>query len=445
MEQHPSAESGQHGKNSSFSGNNKHDYEQNDSGNASPIDKQDPQSMSEMMESTALVAMDALPLVDLSIAKRDRHRSRKRDRHFGTKTEAPSASISSDSGDNQTTHLSRKNRIVDTHSSSIDESTLPQILKSAVSYPQNLNVPLRKLHNHRTWHGSLKQRGDNGISRSFQRRRSSCDDTLAAFEATETILLAELESDERCASFLRQRVPEARISYSDGIDSPQSQIQYKVRALDRKILMNKEKLTQVRERIAELGGKPSRLAIDFDDNNSELIDNDKMNGQVKEIKQSAQALTSMQRVATTIQCAFRAFRARRHLATLLATTYQRVLNPGNNQYFYYNRVTRHSQWEAPTLLRRCHYSLDAKPATLANPRSSSVDAAAKVIQAMLRQRALRVFMQDYKLGNLEKIFDARFGAWYYFNSRTNRSFWENVHHVRLTAANSAIYHHQPIR
>ncbi|EEY57640.1 uncharacterized protein PITG_00202 [Phytophthora infestans T30-4] len=97
MEQHPSAESGQHGKNSSFSGNNKHDYEQNDSGNASPIDKQDPQSMSEMMESTALVAMDALPLVDLSIAKRDRHRSRKRDRHFGTKTEAPSASISSDS------------------------------------------------------------------------------------------------------------------------------------------------------------------------------------------------------------------------------------------------------------------------------------------------------------------------------------------------------------
>ncbi|KAF1792008.1 hypothetical protein GQ600_18892 [Phytophthora cactorum] len=355
---------------SPFYDNNKNEYEHNSNSNAIPLDKQDPLSMTETKEPKPLSVLDGLPLLNLTIAKGERHRSQKRDRNIGTESVAPSASISGDSGDNQTTHLCRKNLIGHSFAEEDqaktkrwacvveDESLLPHIEKSAMVSPQQLNSPLRKMHNHRTWHGSLKQRGDNRASRSLQRRASSSDDTLATFEATETILLAEIDSDERCASFLRQRAPqETRVSYPGDNDSPLSQIQYKLCALDRKIQMNKEKLAQ---------------------------------------------------------------------------------------YFYYNRVARLSQWEAPTLLRRCHYLLDAKPVTQANPFTNdpTLDAAAKVIQNRFRQRALRVFLQDYKLGNLEKVFDARFGAWYYFNSRTNHSFWENVHHVRLTAANSAIYHHQ---
>ncbi|KAG3205750.1 hypothetical protein PC128_g1201 [Phytophthora cactorum] len=423
--------------------------------------------MTETKEPKPLSVLDGLPLLNLTIAKGERHRSQKRDRNIGTESVAPSASISGDSGDNQTTHLCRKNLIGHSFAEEDqaktkrwacvveDESLLPHIEKPAMVSPQQLNSPLRKMHNHRTWHGSLKQRGDNRASRSLQRRASSSDDTLATFEATETILLAEIDSDERCASFLRQRAPqETRVSYPGDNDSPLSQIQYKLCALDRKIQMNKEKLAQVRQRIAGLGGKPSGLTIDPEENKSELTHygvkkNEHVEDKRLDANQQSQASTSMKTSpgatnALIIQCAFRAFRARCVLAARIGKTYQRVLNPGNNQYFYYNRVARLSQWEAPTLLRRCHYLLDAKPVTQANPFTNdpTLDAAAKVIQNRFRQRALRVFLQDYKLGNLEKVFDARFGAWYYFNSRTNHSFWENVHHVRLTAANSAIYHHQ---
>ncbi|ETL94376.1 hypothetical protein L917_07648 [Phytophthora nicotianae] len=423
----PEADSAQHCKkpsDPSYSGSNKNDNEKN-ARNVIPTDNQ-ALTLSEAKEFEPLSALDELPLLNRTIAKRGRRRSRKRDRYVSTKAGAPSASISRNSGDNQMAH-----------SGGIDENSLPQIVKPGVPSSQKLNSPLRKMHNHRTWNGRLRQRGDIEVSRSLQRRVSSSDDTLAAFEATKTILLAEIESDERCASFLRQRVPEeARALYPD---SPQSQILYKLRDLDRKILMNKEKLAQVRERIADLGGKPSWLTIDpkteLTGHEDKLLDANQQSQASTSIK-----VSSVAKGAVIIQCGYRAFRARRHLADLLAKTYQRVLNPENNQYFYYNRITNLSQWEAPTLLRRCHCPLDAKPLTLAYTNDPARDAAAKVIQNMFRQRALRVFMQDYKLGNLEKIFDARFGAWYYFNSRTNRSFWENVHHVRLTAANSAIYH-----
>ncbi|KAL3671806.1 hypothetical protein V7S43_003714 [Phytophthora oleae] len=285
----------------------------------------------------------------------------------------------------------------------------------------------------------------------LQRHHSNSDDTLATFQVTETIILAEIDSDERCASFLRQR---ARETLPDGDDATQSQLHYKLRALDRKIQMNQEKLAQVRERIAALGGKPSCLVIGLDEK-PERNDNStkKTKQNKKQLSRANQQLKAsgsektlpVVSAALMIQCAYRAFQARRQLADLLAKTYQRILNPGNDQYFYYNRITRQSQWEAPWLLHRRYCLLDVKPKATTNSSRTSdptLHAAAKVIQTMFRQQALRVFAQDLEHGNLEKVYDVGFGAWYYYNSRTNRSFWESVHHVQLTAANSAIYHRQ---
>ncbi|GMF09422.1 unnamed protein product [Phytophthora lilii] len=405
----------------------------------------------------------------------------------------PSVNNDGESGDNQTAHLTNSNtKIQDsegenqskssklkrwacaatTHSSNADEVLLPQLaVRPAAPLPKKVKSPLRRAQDRKTWSGIMKPHGnershpDHRFS-SMRRRASSSDATLATFEATETILVAELDADERCAGFLRQRAPrETLVYHPDDDDSPQSQIHYKLRALDRKIKMNKEKLTHVRERIVELGGKPSCWTVisspeaterhDHDTDKPEQVKDNHMSSALEakmgSSKLKPEALSAVT-AALMIQCAFRVHQARRCLAQLLAKTYHRVLNPGNNHYFYYNRITRLSQWEPPLLLHRCPSSLDAKPKQTAAQETSvhvassdpTLDAAARTIQNMFRQRALRVFMKDLRLGNLEKVFDTGFGAWYYFNSRTNRSFWESVHHVRLTAANSAVYHrHQP--
>ncbi|EGZ16103.1 hypothetical protein PHYSODRAFT_302460 [Phytophthora sojae] len=373
--------------------------------------------------------------------------------------------------DNQTAHLSQKVRAVgesrNQHTvkrwacavDAYDEMILPHlVMKPMIPSPQKLSSPLRT---RMTWNGTLRpQRDTLEFGPHLQRRASSINASLATFEATETILLAEIDSDERCASFLRQRAPrETLASFPGGSDSPQSQIHYKLRALDRKIKMNTEKPC------AELGGKPSssQLSIQGGPEQNEctakqldyhedelLLSTLDASRQTKEIAATAPPKMNIASAVLVIQCLFRAFQARCRLADLLSRTYQRVLDPGTNQCFYYNRTTRLSQWEAPRLLHRCHCLLGAQqkrapdPSIRATINDTVLDAAAKTIQTMYRQRAQRLFLKDLQLGNLEKVFDTGFGAWYYFNSRTNRSFWENVHHVRLTASNSAIYHrHQP--
>jgi hypothetical protein len=425
-----------------------------------------------------------LPVLRFRREKHNRHRSLKRDKCTEVK---PTLTSCEDSDDNQSAHQTRilyeafaedQARTkrwackIETLSDKFDDSMLPQLVaRSIIPSPQKPILPLRGTPIRKTWNGTLRPQRERGSSQSphdtFQRRASSSAATIATFEATETILMAEIDSDERCATFLRQRAPrETLTSHPDVEESSLSQIQYKLRALDRKIHMNREKLVQVRERIAQLGGKASCLAVLLspDEPEENYLVTEKP-GQVEDksavlqAKQRTKAIssppafekrsTSAQAAALAIQCCFRAFRARRYLADLVAKTYQRILNPGNNEYFYYNRITRLSQWETPLLLRRCQCSLDAKqkpvtalPAT-ANT-DPALDAAAKKIQKLLRRRALKVFMHDLRLGNLEKVFDTGFGAWYYYNARTNRSFWESVHHVRLTACSSAIYHRQQL-
>ncbi|OWZ20021.1 FKBP-type peptidyl-prolyl cis-trans isomerase [Phytophthora megakarya] len=224
--------------------------------------------------------------------------------------------------------------------------------------------------------------------------------------------------------------------------------------------MNKEKLVQVRERITELGGDSTAAAASAkeEEKDAYVVKRSRHDGNKHQHSNLADAnqhkpklkkRSSIAATAVVIQNAFRSFRARCHLSDQLTKTYQRVLHPASNQYYYYNRVTKLSQWETPLLLHRCHDAIPEFASKCANSTmninsTSSVNAAAMIIQAMFRQRSLRIFVQDLKRGNLEKVFDAGFGAWYYFNARTNRSFWENVHHVRLTATKSAIYHRHQV-
>ncbi|KAJ0406040.1 hypothetical protein P43SY_010096 [Pythium insidiosum] len=131
--------------------------------------------------------------------------------------------------------------------------------------------------------------------------------------------------------------------------------------------------------------------------------------------------------ATRIQSLFRKRAARLALRRLLTTVYEKVYDPETRSYFYFCKQTNTSSWDKPRLLR----DDDLSPAQEA-PRDAKQHEAARKIQTLFRNRATRVFLRDLALGYIEKHFDDDSKAWYYFNHRTNQSFWERPRHAALS-------------
>ncbi|GLD99471.1 hypothetical protein PINS_up008190 [Pythium insidiosum] len=138
--------------------------------------------------------------------------------------------------------------------------------------------------------------------------------------------------------------------------------------------------------------------------------------------------------AIRIQSLFRRRAARLALRRLLATVYEKVYDPETRSYFYFCKQTNTSTWEKPRLLRGDDLSA---PHGASSQDAQHLHEAARKIQALYRNRATRVFLRDLAMGYIEKHFDQDSQAWYYFNHRTNQSFWERPRHASLTASSAS--------
>jgi hypothetical protein len=136
---------------------------------------------------------------------------------------------------------------------------------------------------------------------------------------------------------------------------------------------------------------------------------------------------SLDVAASRIQALYRRRSARRAVRELLLQVYEKVYDPDSNAFFYYCSRTKTSSWEKPKLLREG----DDIPKVRITAKPSARDAAATTIQTLFRTRATRRFLRDLATGLIEKHFDAEAHAWYYFNSRTQQSFWETPRHASL--------------
>lgn len=383
---------------------------------------------------------------------------------------------------------------------------------------------------------------------------SCLDEAVSSFQATEIILVAEIDADERCMSFLKQQVQlniqqnqqyqtRGNVSKQYRRSPRLTQLELKLAALEKKLFMNKAKLVSVRDRLEELkaSGDANRFANDnsaderscsdnsgdketadhvLDDRNSYLPTHGEINQSTKislrkkkrkrhkdrrssEPEQQDGIISNLQAVLT-IQRAFRKFKqasrwedaiaatsikttnksqlgssrsnqslesapagfdacvapsprslesaavriqslyrrraGRAALRRLLAEVYEKVFDPDSNSYYYYSKRTKQSQWEKPVLLGDHNLTDLPKPAQEienaepSDPFSPEHHQAAQAIQRLYRNRATRLFLRDLATGTLQKVFDADFGAWYYFNHRTQQSFWEKPQHAQITAA-----------
>lgn len=378
------------------------------------------------------------------------------------------------------------------------------------------------------------------------------DEAVSSFQATEIILVAEIDADERCMSFLKQQVQlniQQNQQYQTGGNvskhrrSPRlTQLELKLAALEKKLFMNKAKLVSVRDRLEELkaSGDANRFANDnsadertcsdnsgdkvtadhvLDDRISHLPTHGEISQSTKmslrkkrkrhkrrrssEPEQQDGIISNLQAVLT-IQKAFRKFKqalrwkdaiaatsiettnksrlgssrsnqslenapagfdacvvpspcslesaavriqslyrrraGRAALRHLLAEVYEKVFDPDSNSYYYYSKRTKQSQWEKPVLLGDHDLADLPKPAQEienaepSDPFFPEHHQAAQAIQRLYRNRAMRLFLRDLATGTLQKVFDADFGAWYYFNHRTQQSFWEKPQHAQIAAA-----------
>lgn len=144
------------------------------------------------------------------------------------------------------------------------------------------------------------------------------------------------------------------------------------------------------------------------------------------------ARLSLDAAATRIQALYRRRTARVALRTLLSGLYEKIYDAESDSYFYYCKKTNTSQWDKPKLLRQDDLLPSDSTSTAAKIDEEQAAAASR-IQKLYRSRATRLFLMDLARGHLEKIFDADFQTWYFFNHRTQQTFWETARHAQLTA------------
>lgn len=396
--------------------------------------------------------------------------------------------------------------------------------------------------------GSVKPEENVSAANKFALWGPCLDEAVSSFQATEIILVAEIDADERCMSFLKQQV---QLSHQQNQqchvggnasklhrNSPQlTQLELKLVALEKKLLMNKRKLVSVRQRLDELrtssdatrfgGGNNSHavliqrppisftttrvcvcpqkgrsveprrraygrrretrasdavspsyktpilsnlravlaiqrtfrnfrrvsrwkdaVAANVTTNNSQLSYPTCTSYPLKSPENTSvssdtcvtSSSRSLESAAVCIQSLYRRRAGRAALRRLLAEVYEKMLDSDSNSYYYYSRRTKQSTWEKPVLLGGHDLADSVGNGEIVEKIDISGDSfsqerhqAAQAIQRLYRTRATRLFLRDLATGTLEKVFDADFGAWYYFNHRTQQSFWEKPHHAQIAA------------
>ncbi|DAZ98195.1 TPA: hypothetical protein N0F65_005327 [Lagenidium giganteum] len=313
---------------------------------------------------------------------------------------------------------------------------------------------------------------------------TASDSALASFRAKEIILLAEIEADELCSCHLSQRVLVERDLYRQNhryASTTLTELESKQLSLNRKIQVNQEKLLHVRARIAELTANPlvlgTKPALDpvtaaavriqtafrrdkarrafqqlvrrvvqkvYDPASQQYFFYNHHTGVSQwqipaaihaaiadEPQHHSQKGGDIVEAATMIQGLFRRRAARRALHALLAQVYQKVEDPETGLYYYYSKRTGVSQWNKPKLLGASELPSPLRTPALEPHSAPGSDEdqqtrAVRTIQRLYRTRASRAFLRDLLGGTIEKVYDADFDAWYYFNHRTQQSFWESL-------------------
>ncbi|CAM9206036.1 unnamed protein product, partial [Discosporangium mesarthrocarpum] len=120
---------------------------------------------------------------------------------------------------------------------------------------------------------------------------------------------------------------------------------------------------------------------------------------------------SQGQAAARIQGLYRRKKAREHFLCLVRQGYERVYDEETDTYFYYNKISRVSQWTAPQTLR----------GEILNPRE---EWAAKKIQNIFRKK--RAWMKTLTLLNevYEKEYDPETDNWFYVNKVTMETTWD---------------------
>ncbi|RQM25856.1 hypothetical protein B5M09_002959 [Aphanomyces astaci] len=146
----------------------------------------------------------------------------------------------------------------------------------------------------------------------------------------------------------------------------------------------------------------------------------------------------VQLCAVKIQGLFRTNLATKKLKLLVAQTYQKVLDPDTNQWYYYNAKTNASQWAKPALLGTGDMIHHASSSTLKEPRRLATktspydgllptarrkDVAAVKIQGLFRTRNARRHLRHLIAQTYRKVFDADANMCYYYNAKTGESHW----------------------
>ena len=121
-------------------------------------------------------------------------------------------------------------------------------------------------------------------------------------------------------------------------------------------------------------------------------------------------------VATQIQSMIRRFLARRRVFHLLQSRIEKIYDPRNNLYYYYDTVTDIASWDKPLLLG------DLDIHTIAQTYTDN-EAALMIQRQLLRRAGLRKVRMLYQ-NTIIVEHDEGYGATFYFNPFTEHTSWE---------------------
>lgn len=137
--------------------------------------------------------------------------------------------------------------------------------------------------------------------------------------------------------------------------------------------------------------------------------------------------------ASLIQGLYRSRKAREMVKQLALLAFERVYDESTGFYFYFNRQTGESSWEAPKLAGMNAYTprsrkrfqaqeMKRKEGTLKNHASMTKDEAARSIQGLYRNRKARQYLYTLLNSIYEKGYDEE-GNVFYYNHKTGESSW----------------------
>ena len=134
--------------------------------------------------------------------------------------------------------------------------------------------------------------------------------------------------------------------------------------------------------------------------------------------------------AVILQGMFRRWKARKSILAVMAQVYDKVFDGSSNAYYYYNKRTGESSWEAPRLLGTstildevASVELPKKESFSVSKKEYSKDEAVSICQALWRRKKARARVVGLMRNVYEKVWDGNSQMHYFYNKNTGSSSW----------------------